>query len=123
MTNIVFYSYCQTFVNVKDYTIFAEIKTNEMKEYEYTKQVATKKDFETVGTLLIHKDTFYQSAYNTYVVIEINSKSIGIDRVNGGSLAILQEFEESKAITYGSVFGENLRLSINYSDWLIVKEK
>jgi|GEM_PF-1616136 len=122
MTNIVFYFYCQWLVNVKDYTIFAEIKTNEMK-YEYTEQVATKKDFETVGTLLIHKDTFYQSAYNTYVVIEINSKSIGIDRVNGGSLAILQEFEESKAITYGSVFGENLRLSINYSDWLIVKEK
>ena len=117
MTNIVFYSYCQRFVNVKYYTIFAEIKTNEMK-YEYTEQVATKSDFETDGTYFINKNTNFQIDQN---VFKIEDSLM----FNEGHLdfAVLEEHIKGGRSAKTMIMGAMRIIEVNYTDWLIVNLK
>ena len=117
MTNIVINFYCQGFVNVKDYTIFAEIKTNEM-QYEYTEQVATKSDFETDGTYFINRNTHFQVDQNVFKIEDSLMFNEGhID------FAVLQEYKEGGRSAKTMIMGAMRIIEVKYSDWLIVKLK
>ena len=118
MTNIVINFYCQGFVNVKDYTIFAEIKTNKMKDYEYTEQVATKTDFETDGTYFINKNTNFQIDQNVF-------KIEGLLMFNEGKVdfAVLQDHIKGGRSAKTMIMGAMRIIEVKYSDWLIVKLK